>query len=86
AFFCGRSDYFKALLEDHFSEGEMLTSQPDVPVLTLHNISSERLCGGTLAKMICEDNVLQLWKTAKLFRLSRLGDQCKEWMAKSIEK
>ncbi|KAG7267302.1 hypothetical protein CRUP_000300 [Coryphaenoides rupestris] len=101
----------------------MLTSQPDVPVLTLHNISSEvficllyyiysddtelfpdnvldllyvadmyllpglkRLCGGTLAKMICEDNVLQLWKTAKLFRLSRLGDQCKEWMAKSIEK
>ena len=38
-FFCGRSDYFKALLEDHFSEGEILTSQPNVPVLTLHNIS-----------------------------------------------
>lgn len=36
AFFCGRSDYFKALLEDHFSEGEQLQSQPSTPVITLH--------------------------------------------------
>lgn len=41
AFFCGRSDYFKALLEDHFSEGEQLQSQPSTPVITLHNISHE---------------------------------------------
>ncbi|KAM3871654.1 ankyrin repeat and BTB/POZ domain-containing protein 1 [Diretmus argenteus] len=123
AFFCGRSDYFKALLEDHFSEGEMLQSQPSTPVLTLHNISHEifirllyyiysddtelttenvfdvlcvadmyllpglkRLCGKTLAKTICEDNVVHMWKTAKLFRLSRLEDQCTEFMAKIIEK
>lgn len=36
AFFSGRSDYFKALLEDHFSEGEQLQSQPSTPVITLH--------------------------------------------------
>ncbi|XP_056445652.1 ankyrin repeat and BTB/POZ domain-containing protein 1 [Gadus chalcogrammus] len=123
AFFCVRSDYFKAMLEDHFSEGEILTSQPNVPVLTLHNISYEvficllyyiygddtelfpdnvldmlyvadmyllpglkRLCGAALAKTVCEDNVLEIWKTAKLFSLSRLEDQCKELMAKIIEK
>nr|XP_046221031.1 ankyrin repeat and BTB/POZ domain-containing protein 1 isoform X1 [Oncorhynchus gorbuscha] len=123
AFFCGRSDYFKALLQDHFSEGEMMQSQPSTPVLTIHNISHEifirllyyvysddtelspenvfdvlcvadmyllpglkRLCGKTLAKMLCEDNVLHMWKTAKLFRLSRLEDQCTEYMAKIIER
>uniref|UniRef100_A0A669C5Z0 Ankyrin repeat and BTB domain containing 1 n=1 Tax=Oreochromis niloticus TaxID=8128 RepID=A0A669C5Z0_ORENI len=123
AFFCGRSDYFKALLEDHFSEGEQLQSQPSTPVITLHNISHEifihimyyiytddtelmtenvfdvlcvadmyllpglkRLCGKTLAKTICEENVLHMWKTAKLFRLSRLEDQCTEFMAKIIER
>ncbi|KAI4823928.1 hypothetical protein KUCAC02_012482 [Chaenocephalus aceratus] len=123
AFFCGRSDYFKALLEDHFSEGGQLQSQPSTPVITLHNISHEIfihvmyyiytdntelitedvfdvlcvadmyllpglkcLCGKTLAKTICEDNVLYMWKMAKLFRLSRLEDQCTEFMAKIIER
>uniref|UniRef100_A0A672HX88 BTB domain-containing protein n=1 Tax=Salarias fasciatus TaxID=181472 RepID=A0A672HX88_SALFA len=122
AFFCGRSDYFKALLEDHFSEGQQLQSQPSTPVITLHNISHEifthvmyyiytdyteltadsvldvlcmadmyllpglkRLCGKTLANTICEDNVLRLWRMAKLFCLSRLEDQCTEFMAKIIE-
>lgn len=46
----------------------------------------KRLCGKTLAKMLCEDNVLHMWKTAKLFRLSRLEDQCTEYMAKIIER
>lgn len=41
AFFCGRSDYFKALVEDHFSEGETLQSLPEVPVITLHDVSHE---------------------------------------------
>ena len=45
-----------------------------------------RLCGKTLAKTICEDNVVHMWKTAKLFRLSRLEDQCTEFMAKIIER
>ena len=46
----------------------------------------KRLCGKTLAKTICEENVLYMWKTAKLFRLSRLEDQCTEFMAKIIER
>ncbi|XP_019744024.1 ankyrin repeat and BTB/POZ domain-containing protein 1 isoform X2 [Hippocampus comes] len=46
----------------------------------------KRLCGKTLAKNLCEDNVLCVWKTAKLFRLSRLEDQCIEFMAKIIER
>lgn len=46
----------------------------------------KRLCGKTLAKTICEDNVLYMWKMAKLFRLSRLEDQCTEFMAKIIER
>ncbi|XP_068191257.1 ankyrin repeat and BTB/POZ domain-containing protein 1 isoform X1 [Antennarius striatus] len=123
AFFCGRSDYFKALLEDHFSEGEQLQSQPSIPVITLHNISHEvfidvmyyiytndpelkvdnafevlcvadmyllpdlkHLCGKMLAQTLCEDNVVCMWKTAKLFRLTRLEDQCTEFMAKTIER
>lgn len=46
----------------------------------------KRLCEKTLAKAICEDNVLYMWKTAKLFRLSRLEDHCTEFMAKIIER
>lgn len=46
----------------------------------------KRLCGKTLAKTICEENVLHMWRTAKLFRLSRLEDQCTEFMAKIIER
>lgn len=46
----------------------------------------KRLCGKTLAKAICDENVLHMWKTAKLFRLSRLEDQCTEFMAKIIER
>ncbi|CAG11294.1 unnamed protein product, partial [Tetraodon nigroviridis] len=121
AFFCGRSDYFRALLEDHFSEGEQLQSHPSTLVITLHNISHEifihvmyyiytdktelmaesvfdvlcvadmyllpglkRLCGKTLAQTLCKDNVVYMWKTAKLFQLSRLEDQCVEYMAKMI--
>ncbi|XP_007888532.1 ankyrin repeat and BTB/POZ domain-containing protein 1 [Callorhinchus milii] len=123
AFFCGRSDYFRALLEDHFCESQELQSQPSIPMISLHNITEEifirllyyiysdetelppeiafevlcvadmyllpglkRLCGKTLALTLCEDNVLNVWKTAKLFRLTRLEDQCTEYMAKIVEK
>ncbi|XP_064309829.1 ankyrin repeat and BTB/POZ domain-containing protein 1 isoform X2 [Phalacrocorax carbo] len=123
AFFCGRSDYFKALLEDHFSESEELQTQPSIPVVTLHNISEDifirvlyyiysddtelspenaydvlcvadmyllpglkRLCGRTLAQILDEDNIVSIWRIAKLFQLTRLEDQCTEYMAKIIEK
>lgn len=46
----------------------------------------KRLCGRTLAALLNEENVLHVWKTAKLFRLSRLEDQCTEYMAKIIER
>lgn len=46
----------------------------------------KRLCGKTLAKTLCEDNVLHIWRMAKLFCLSRLEDQCTEFMAKIIER
>ncbi|XP_043934477.1 ankyrin repeat and BTB/POZ domain-containing protein 1 [Protopterus annectens] len=123
SFFCGRSDYFKALLEDHFCESGELQSQPSIPVVTIHNISEDifirvlyyiysddtelspenvydvlcvadmyllpglkRLCGKTLAQMLDEDTVVNIWKTAKLFQLTRLEDQSTEYMAKIIEK
>lgn len=44
----------------------------------------KRLCGKTLAQTLCQDNVVYMWKTAKLFQLSRLEDQCVEYMAKII--
>ncbi|XP_078517862.1 ankyrin repeat and BTB/POZ domain-containing protein 1 [Lissotriton helveticus] len=123
SFFCGRSDYFKALLEDHFCESGELQAKPSVPVVTLHNISEEifirvlyyiysddtelspenvyevlcvadmyllpglkRLCGKTLAQMLDEDSIVHIWKVAKLLQLTRLEDQCTEYMAKIIEK
>uniref|UniRef100_A0A3B4BFD6 BTB domain-containing protein n=1 Tax=Periophthalmus magnuspinnatus TaxID=409849 RepID=A0A3B4BFD6_9GOBI len=122
AFFSGRSDYFRALIKDHFCEGGQLQSQPNTPVITLHNISHEifihvmfyiysddteltmdnvfdvlfvadmyllpglkRLCGKTLGQALSRNNVICLWKTARLFHLSRLEDQCTEYMAKIIE-
>ncbi|XP_073431145.1 ankyrin repeat and BTB/POZ domain-containing protein 1 isoform X1 [Dendrobates tinctorius] len=123
SFFCGRSDYFKALLQDHFCESHELQTQPSIPVITLHNISEEtftrllyyiysddtelspenahevlcvadmyllpglkRLCGKILAQILDEDNVIVIWKTAKLFQLTRLEDQSTEYMARIIEK
>lgn len=46
----------------------------------------KRLCGRTLAQILDEDSVVGIWKIAKLFQLTRLEDQCTEYMAKIIEK
>lgn len=35
-FFCGRSDYFKALLNDHFGESRRLEN--DLPLVTLNDV------------------------------------------------
>ncbi|KAK7884164.1 hypothetical protein WMY93_027287 [Mugilogobius chulae] len=45
----------------------------------------KRLCGKTLGQALSRNNVICLWKTARLFHLSRLEDQCTEYMAKIIE-
>lgn len=41
AFFCGRSDYFRALLDDHFQENEQLEAQGSLLAITLHGISPD---------------------------------------------
>ncbi|XP_070349169.1 ankyrin repeat and BTB/POZ domain-containing protein 1 isoform X1 [Equus asinus] len=41
AFFCGRSDYFRALLDDHFRENEQLEASGGLPAITLHGISPD---------------------------------------------
>ncbi|KAL7986124.1 hypothetical protein Chor_011290 [Crotalus horridus] len=46
----------------------------------------KRLCGRTLAQVLDEDSVVSIWKIAKLFQLTRLEDQCTEYMARIIEK
>ena len=38
-FFTGRSDYFKALVEDHFGESST-DEEYNLPVITLHEMSS----------------------------------------------
>lgn len=41
-FFCPRSEYFEALLRDHFQEATWEdTPEASLPVVTLHNISPE---------------------------------------------
>lgn len=45
----------------------------------------KRICGKSLAQAVCKDNVVQMWKIAKLFHLSRLEDYCTEYMAKFID-
>lgn len=39
AFFCGRSDYFRALLDDHFRENEGLEASGGLPAITLHGLT-----------------------------------------------
>ncbi|ETE71024.1 Ankyrin repeat and BTB/POZ domain-containing protein 1 [Ophiophagus hannah] len=46
----------------------------------------KRLCGRILAQVLDEDSVVSIWKIAKLFQLTRLEDQCTEYMARIIEK
>ncbi|ELK13089.1 Ankyrin repeat and BTB/POZ domain-containing protein 1 [Pteropus alecto] len=41
AFFCGRSDYFRALLDDHFQENEGLEASGGLPAVTLHGLSPD---------------------------------------------
>ncbi|PIO35266.1 hypothetical protein AB205_0126570, partial [Aquarana catesbeiana] len=44
----------------------------------------KRLCGKVLAQMLDEDSVIGIWKLAKLFQLTRLEDQCTEYMARIL--
>ncbi|KAL1270328.1 hypothetical protein QQF64_032617 [Cirrhinus molitorella] len=100
AFFCGRipvitlhdvsHDLFTRILYYIYSDNTQLCHENVSEVLCAADMyllpGLKRLCGRTLALLLNEDNVLHMWKTAKLFRLSRLEDHCTEYMAKIIER
>ncbi|KAH3893046.1 ankyrin repeat and BTB/POZ domain-containing protein 1-like isoform X3 [Dreissena polymorpha] len=87
AFFCVRSDYFKALVRDHFGEGSM--SEEDIPVIEIHDVST--------AVFVCvmyyiyqdsceltEDNVYDVMCAADMFLLPGLKRFCANGMAKFL--
>ncbi|KAB0363464.1 hypothetical protein FD754_007620 [Muntiacus muntjak] len=41
AFFCGRSEYFRALLDDHFQESEQLAASGGLPAVSLQSVAPE---------------------------------------------
>ncbi|XP_045164247.1 ankyrin repeat and BTB/POZ domain-containing protein 1-like isoform X2 [Mercenaria mercenaria] len=86
-FFCGRSDYFRALVHDHF--GECWTSEEQLPVLELHNISVEIFVKVMyyLYQDYCElseDNVYDVLCAADMFLLPGLKRFCANAMAKFL--
>ncbi|RMX45010.1 hypothetical protein pdam_00022511 [Pocillopora damicornis] len=124
-FFCGRSDYFRALLDGHFSEstspGKQLFSAsipevylndvtPDVfaavvafiyqdeALVTEENVYNvlcfadiyllsglKRLCARVISAFLDTENVLTVFRTARLFNLPRLEVDCCEYMSKHLE-
>ena len=46
----------------------------------------KRQCANVVAKYLQINNVVMVIKTARLFNLPRLEDQCAEFMAENIEK
>lgn len=120
AFFCGRSEYFNALLRDHFSE---TTADEGNPVVTIRNVPVEafaavvyyiytnvvqvreehvlevlcaadmyllsglkRGCGAFLGSCLNTENVVSRLKTARLFQLPQLEDQCVWFISLHIDK
>ncbi|PSN49801.1 Ankyrin repeat and BTB/POZ domain-containing protein 1, partial [Blattella germanica] len=120
AFFCGRSEYFHALLRDHFSE---TTADDGIPVVTIRNVPVEafaavvyyiytngvqvreehfldvlyaadmyllpglkRGCGVVLGSRLNVDNVVSRLRTARLFQLPQLEDQCTRFISHHIYK
>ncbi|KAL4225798.1 Ankyrin repeat and BTB/POZ domain-containing protein 1 [Mactra antiquata] len=87
AFFCGRSDYFKALLLDHFGEG--WTSEDKLPVIELHDIRVDIFVKVMyyLYQEFCElseDNVYDVLCAADLYLLPGLKRLCANAMAKFL--
>ena len=44
-----------------------------------------KLAGRTLARLVTSDTVMDILRTARLFNLPRLEDQCTEYLADNIE-
>lgn len=120
-FFKRRSDYFKALITDHF--GEAGGDPSSVPVITLHDISAKifckvvyylytdmvenlndvsayellcnadlfllvglkKQCANEIANHLTVENVINVLRVGRMFNLSKLEDQCAEFMANNLE-
>jgi ankyrin repeat/BTB/POZ domain-containing protein 1 len=120
AFFCGRSEYFNALLRDHFCE---TTADDGTPTINIRDVPAEvfcavvcyiytnivqvreehilevlcaadmyllpglkRGCGAVLGSCLSTDNVVSRLKTARLFQLPHLEDQCTQFISVHIDK
>ncbi|GLH08301.1 BTB/POZ domain-containing protein 9 [Gryllus bimaculatus] len=121
-FFCSRSEYFGAMLRDHFSETE-IDVECGAPMIAIKNIpvhafaavvyyiytnfvqvpqeyiidvllaadmyllpGLKRACGLQLIAYLNIYNVISRLRTARLFQLSFLEDQCTKFIADNIEK
>lgn len=87
AFFSGRSDYFRALIRDHF--GESWTSEEELPVLEIHNITVDIFVCVMyyLYQDSCElteENVYDVMCAADMFLLPGLKRYCANAMAKFL--
>ncbi|XP_053576799.1 ankyrin repeat and BTB/POZ domain-containing protein 1 isoform X3 [Bombina bombina] len=90
SFFCGRSDYFKALLVDHFCESQELEEQPSIPVITLHNIADETFLR-VLYYIYSDDtelsseNVYEVLCVADMYLLPGLKRLCGKTLAQMLD-
>ncbi|XP_056001125.1 ankyrin repeat and BTB/POZ domain-containing protein 1-like [Ostrea edulis] len=86
-FFCGRSDYFKALLIDHFGESQV--SENNIPQVTLNDITCDIFTQIMYyiyqdSCELSEDTVYEVLWYADLYMLQGLKRQCATCISKFI--
>lgn len=87
-FFCGRSDFFKAMINDHFLEHE---ETDDLPVYTLHNISAGVFTGLVSYVYLNQaeftlENVYELLTLSDLYLLPGLKRQAANFVGRNLDK
>ncbi|XP_076067876.1 ankyrin repeat and BTB/POZ domain-containing protein 1-like isoform X3 [Oratosquilla oratoria] len=91
-FFCPRSEYFRALLRDHFQEATWQQGAQDraIPTVTLNEVSVRVFaiivhylyCNQT---MVSNDNVLDVMVAADMYLLPGLKRQCGVFLGQRLE-
>ncbi|KAK8398875.1 hypothetical protein O3P69_004161 [Scylla paramamosain] len=90
-FFCPRSEYFQALLRDHFQETSWQnTSGCSLPVVFLHNISPEVFatlvhylyCNQTIVSM---ETAMEVMMVADMFLVPGLTRQCGVYLGSCLQ-
>uniref|UniRef100_A0A8C5PMQ8 Ankyrin repeat and BTB/POZ domain-containing protein 1 n=1 Tax=Leptobrachium leishanense TaxID=445787 RepID=A0A8C5PMQ8_9ANUR len=90
AFFSGRCDYFKALLEDHFCESQELQELPSIAAVALHDIS-EKIFLHVLYYLYSDDtelspeNVYDVLFVADMYLLPGLKRLCGKTLAQMLD-